>query len=282
MVSLRHAAVAGLTLLATTAAVQAADYIPYEPKMIEPLPPMELRGGVYLRGHIGMTNQRLRKLDFPELYDPNRTFEFLDKGGFDAGMLAGGGIGYQFNEWLRMDVTGEYRGKTHFSALDRYDDGNTGVWNGTNEYSAKKSEWLILLNAYADLGTWHGLTPYVGAGIGTSRNTISHLRDINTPNGATWYANDASKWNLAWALHAGVGYEVTDQLTLDLAYRYVDLGDARTGAFHDARGNAASIEPMHFKRITSHDVLLGLRWNFGSVAGFDDTYDYGLPVRAKN
>jgi opacity protein-like surface antigen len=36
----------------------------------------------------------------------------------------------------------------------------------------------------------------------------------------------ASKWNLAWAVHAGLAYNVNPSLTLELAYRYVDLGDA--------------------------------------------------------
>jgi opacity protein-like surface antigen len=35
----------------------------------------------------------------------------------------------------------------------------------------------------------------------------------------------ASKWNLAWAVHAGLAYKVNPSLTLELAYRYVDLGD---------------------------------------------------------
>jgi opacity protein-like surface antigen len=278
MGSLRNAAfAAGITVLATMGASQAADYIPYEPKMIEPLPPMELRGGVYLRGYIGMTNQKLSKLDFPEFHDPAREFVWLDKGGFESGGLAGVGVGYRFNDWFRMDVTGEYRGKTSFSALDRYNDGGDLF---TNDYRANKSEWLFLANAYVDLGTWKGITPYVGAGVGTSRNTITNFRDANHRAGTVWYADDASKWNFAWALHGGVGYEVTDQLTLDLAYRYVDLGNARTGTARDREGNTAT--PFHFKGLASHDVMLGLRWNFGHKADYGREIDYGFPVRAKN
>ena len=36
----------------------------------------------------------------------------------------------------------------------------------TDDYTAKKPEWLALVNVYVDLGTWHGITPFVGAGIG--------------------------------------------------------------------------------------------------------------------
>lgn len=275
MGSVRLAAVAaGGLVLMTIGGAQAADLMPYEPPMIEPLPAMELRGGVYVRGYVGMTNQGLRRLDFVELHDPDYTFTFHDKGGFDSGMLFGGGVGYAFNEWVRMDVTGEYRGKTAFTALDHVRHVSGAEW--TNEYSASKSELLFLVNAYVDLGTWKGLTPYVGAGIGASRNTISHFRDINVSLDGVWFAPTTSKWNLAWALHAGLGFDVTDQLTLDLGYRYVNLGDASTGTNYDAWGVNPPLTPIHFKGLHSHDVMLGLRWHFGHEPV---AYDY--PVRAK-
>ena len=40
-----------------------------------------------------------------------------------------------------------------------------------------KTEWLFLTNAYIDLGTWWCVTPFIGAGIGASRNTISNFMD---------------------------------------------------------------------------------------------------------
>src|SRR5205823_248027 len=84
------------------------------------------------------------------------------KGGFDSAPFYGAGVGYQWNSWFRTDVTGEYRGKASFHALDRYF--NAGYF--TNDYSASKSEWVALVNAYIDLGTWWSITPYIGAGVG--------------------------------------------------------------------------------------------------------------------
>ena len=78
----------------------------------------------------------------------------------------------RFNDWFRVDVTGEYRGKTAFRGLDIYP-------GGTNDYYGTKSEWLFLANAYIDLGTWWCITPFVGAGIGYSRNTMDNFRDVN-------------------------------------------------------------------------------------------------------
>jgi opacity protein-like surface antigen len=246
----------GAALLATVSVpALAADFV-------APVVEAPAFGGWYIRGHIGMSNQRLGGLD-NDLFDTTDNLEFLDDGDFDSAPVFGVGIGYQFNNWLRADVTAEYRGKADFSALDRYetvDDGDPTTFDGTNDYSAKKSEWLFLANAYVDLGVWHGITPYVGAGIGASRNTIHDFRDINAATAGVAYADDDSEWNLAWALHAGLAFQATDNLTIDFGYSYLDLGDARSGDIRPSVGPNTLDNPMHFEDLTSHDLKLTVRY----------------------
>jgi hypothetical protein len=52
---------------------------------------------------------------------------------------------------------------------------------------------------------------------------------------------------------------------VELAYSYVNLGDAATGVVSDFTGFAAN-HTMGFKNITSHDLKLGVRWNLESPA----------------
>lgn len=217
-------------------------------------------GGWYLRGHIGMSNQYFDGLD-SSLYDnPTITdFGWHDDGGFASAPLFGVGIGYEFNDYLRGDLTVEYRGKSDFEALDWVDSTVTG--ETTNDYRAKKSEWLVMANAYHDFGAFYALRPYVGAGIGASRNTISHFRDTNVITGGGGYADEESEWNFAWALHAGVGIEATERLTVDLGYSFVSLGDAKTGAFHnDDPAFDLENDGFEFNDIYSHDFKLGVRY----------------------
>ena len=68
-----------------------------------------------------------------------------------------------------------------------------------------------------------------------------------------------SKWSFAWALYAGVGYQVTKNVTVELAYRYLDLGDGRSGDIRTFDGTNNVDNPMHFRGLTSHDVKLGIR-----------------------
>ena len=77
---------------------------------------------------------------------------------------------------------------------------------------------------------------------------------------STTYAQDASKWNFAWALHAGVSYKVTPSMTIDLGYRYIDMGSGTTGATRAFDNSFTNGGPFTFKNITSHDLKLGVRW----------------------
>lgn len=215
-------------------------------------------GGWYIRADIGMTNQDVDHLDnalYPGSGVVNQSKEF------DSGMLIGAGLGYQFNNWLRADFTGEYRGKTAFRGLDLFP-GQTQV----DDYYGSKSEWLYLANVYFDLGTWSCFTPFVGVGVGMAKVTIHDFRDVNVATSGLAYASDASQWNLAWAFHAGVAYEISQNLMLELSYRYVNLGDGTSGDLITYSGINNVNNPMLFKDITSQDIRLGLRWKFDCCA----------------
>jgi opacity protein-like surface antigen len=249
-------------LMATGAAAPAVAADLIEPPVVEVAPPPVI-GGWYIRGYLGMTNQRLGELRTDLYDDPGiEAHGWHDKGGFASSPLFGGGIGYQFNDWIRGDVTAEYRGSADFNALDWVKFSNSDPY--TNDYTARKSEWLFLANGYVDLGQFGPIVPYVGAGIGTSRNTISQFRDVNVlTNGASWAATE-SKWNFAWALHAGLGIQATDRMTVDLGYSFVNLGDARTGKLinDDPVNYPQPNDGMKFHKLTSHDLKLGIRYAF--------------------
>ncbi len=254
-------ALAGMMLASAAIPAYAADIIieepVYEPKYVEP----KAFGGWYLRGHIGMSNQRLGSL-YNLQFDEAAVLEFINKGEFDSAPIFGVGFGYQFNDWFRADATVEYRGKSSFYALDRYDETGDDSFDGTNEYTGRKSEWVAMGNAYVDLGTFKGLTPYIGGGLGAARVTIHNFMDVNTPNNGVAYGATDSRWNFAWAVHAGIGYDLTDHATLDLGYSYINLGDGRTGDLVPFDGPGIIDNPMHFRDITSHDFKLGLRYKF--------------------
>lgn len=244
----------------------AADYSPPPPPPPVYLPPpvvQEVGPSWYLRGDIGFTNQSVRNLT--NVQDVNNIVRDIGEG-FDSSGLYGIGVGYYFNDWMRFDVTGEYRSRANFKGTQVITSGGNTY---TDEYSASKSEWLFLANAYADLGTWHGFTPFVGVGVGGARVTIHDFRDVCTTcvGGGVAFGETNSKWNFAWALHAGVAYRITKSLQFEASYRYLDLGDGESGDLYTYLGANAIVNPMVFKHLTSHDVRVGFRYNFDD--GFD-------------
>ncbi len=245
---------AGATALFSTAAF-AADLSVPPPIMPAPI----VESGWYLRGDIGMSNQRFTGLSYPG-FSTAPQFAWYDAGGFDSAPFFLIGLGYQWNSWLRFDVTGEYRGGANFHALDHFD--NSGTLN-TNQYTATKSEMVVLGNAYVDLGTWWCVTPFIGAGVGFTRNQIDHFRDVNVIAGGGGWADSGSTWGLAWALTAGASYKVTQAFSVELAYRYLSLGNAKTGTLLnlDPTAGSGTVAPVTFNNIYSHDLMLGIRWN---------------------
>ena len=246
-------------LLPLSAGAWAAD-LPEIPPPYQP--PVEVGGSWYLRGDIGMTNQAVGSL-YNALYDSaTNTVTNISKN-FELSPLFGLGIGFRHNDHLRFDLTGEFRGNATFHGLDVYHDTAASPTDGTDEYTGVKSEWTFLANAYWDIGTWHGVTPFLGAGIGTSLNTIKGFTDVNTVTGGVAYGADHSQWNLAWQLTAGLAYQVNQNVTLEAAYRYIDLGSASSGDLIDYLGGNSEYNPMVFRHLTSQDFKVGFRYAFG-------------------
>lgn len=269
MGSLKTLALAGALALGVPALAHAADF----PLSAPPPPPPETLGlkgtissGIYLRGDIGVGQLKTSKYYQSDVASVNGTFF----GGGDSTQVFGGaGLGYRFNNWFRVDGTLEYRGGAQFSVNDKLNYNNGfGIVQQTNSYKGNLSSMVALFNAYVDLGTWYCLTPYIGAGIGYATNTISGMTDqgivfAGGPSSATLgTAGNGDKSGVAWALMAGVGYEVNKNLTLEAGYRYLNLGEAQSGRIQNAFLNQ-SYAPLKVKELESHDFKIGMRWNFG-------------------
>jgi opacity protein-like surface antigen len=198
-------AYAASAFVALSASARAADM----PEIIQqPASAIQQLGSTwYLRGDIAYRLNALSNADWNGLAvsDPGRGTAFA----------AGVGIGAKMG-WLRVDVTGDYASPSQFQ----------GSVPGVAAFSGNIASVVVLANAYADLGTWHSLTPYVGAGLGVAEvQTSSFSNAFVQPAGIA----GTDQWTFAWALMAGVGYSVTPNLLIDLGYRYLHLGDASSG-----------------------------------------------------
>lgn len=249
-----------LSLVALLAAstVRAADYSqppPQQPIYIQQSPQVieSFTEGWYLRGDVGVGMMRSNQTEY--IRNPLNSNDFaIEHSSIGDAYFIGGGIGYEWNNWLRFDVTGEYRAKTQVNAIGSYtfDGGTFG-----DAYQGYLKSWVFLANAYVDLGTWNCFTPFVGAGIGAAYNTLADFTDVGVGTSGRGFGRNTSEWHTAWALHAGVAYNVTKNFKVELAYRYLNLG-----SITDTIDCVGGCNPDSYKfgNLSSHDIKLGLRW----------------------
>jgi opacity protein-like surface antigen len=294
MGSLKTLAMAGVVLAGATGVAAAADLRGPAPIGLPPPPvatPIAEASGWYLRGDIGVASLNSGRYNYSD-NPAGITFHGKD---FQHQIFGGIGVGYQFNSWLRFDVTGEYRGKTGFSVSDSFSGRNVGVdctgavnplqdcgFTGGNRNTGSISSMVFLANAYLDLGTWHGLTPFIGVGLGIAQNTVSGLSDqgyatntvfntgtnvvVATATNPTYgYAANGTKSSFAYALMAGLGYDVTPNYKVELGYRYLNLGKFQSGTYTCAGGCAATYS-LQGRSLDAHEFRLGMRWMLGGPA----------------
>jgi opacity protein-like surface antigen len=245
-------------VLGQTAVAYAADLGLPPPPPLEPC--VGCAGPWYLKGFVGAANPHVGDIFAEEFKFNDFVVEHKD---IKSSPLFGLGFGYDTGHYFRFDITGEYRGSAVFLAQDKYPGPNGFIDGGTNEYTADIESWVGLANAYVDLGTWHCVTPYVGGGIGFASISVLGYKDVNVPNLGVAYGRDNTDTNFAWAAYAGLSYKVTPGLTIDLSYRYTDLGDARAGKVttYDELFTGKGLE---IQDITSNDLMLSVRWALGS------------------
>jgi opacity protein-like surface antigen len=220
----------GATVVALTAPAQAAD-MPQLPLPAMKAPVQEFFSPWYVRLDGGYRiNDVSGGVAFGGPFTSNNVADSA---------TIGGGVGIKWN-WLRSDVTFDYGGQPKYEGF---------FGTVTPSVTAKVATFTTVWNGYADLGTWWGVSPYVGAGVG-----FSYLKpaDFQTNPPTLFATQNEGRWNFTWAGIAGVGYSISPGLLLDVNYRYLDIGEART--------NVPALGEVTYGDWTAHEFRVGLRY----------------------
>ncbi len=173
------------------------------------------------------------------------------------------GVGYRLNDLLRGDVTATYRGRFNLRQTDA---------NGTN-FSSTIQSWSVLAMAYVDVPVdWQGIRPFVGAGIGWANNRMGTLQQTFAGGHGAESNPSGSRNNFAWALTAGVAvplstlWQPAAGWTVDLSYRYADLGRAGTNPGTSTLTFGSQSYPLQTSGVTGNlrvnEALASLRYQF--------------------
>ena len=238
----------GATMLAgfQLGAAHAADYD--APIFVENAPeyvPVEVGNGWYLRGDVGYQFENSYEDNFFGVVPGANSSEDEFPASFSIGM------GYRFNDFLRVDATVGY-----LSGSDASLNYTTALPSAVSA-SVENRMYNAMLNGYVDLGTFAGLTPYIGGGVGIvwNRRSYSFSEDFADPMLAdTEFTDRARNYAFAYSLGGGVSYAVTPNLSLDLGYLYTSSPDAERARITSPTTYAID------KGFDAHEVKLGLRY----------------------
>ena len=234
-------ALAATALLPLTPAL-AADYEP--PIYVDQAPeytPVEIGSGWYLRGDVA--------------YLPKDTYRHVDFGGpgidyseRERPVFASLGFGYHFNDYLRGDFNlGWLPGNKIDVAFD------TPPESGSAH--VKNSAFTAMVNGYVDLGTYVGITPYLGAGIGVMQARRRLAMDYTDATGTLSAYDRHTQYAFAYSLNAGAAYQVSKNVMLDVGYQYLSAPNAK---YFSLDGTNQSVLR---KGIDSHQIKVGLRYD---------------------
>lgn len=212
-----------------------------------------LAGPCYIRGDVGYSWSGVGSAEYVgNGVDPHVRHSSLDAGAlYEAGFGCGSG-----SRGVRGEVALGYRQSRDFKG-----DVDIVINNQPIDPPIKApiETYTAMINGYYDFGNFRGFVPYVGAGVGMAVHdmgyvTVDHPASPNPQHGDT-------KVDLAWALMAGFGYQLTSRAILDVGYRYIDMGSAQSN-----QGDTAQfLNPkLVTNEMTAHEIKVGIRYHFGA------------------
>ncbi|MCU0830528.1 MAG: outer membrane beta-barrel protein [Rhizobiaceae bacterium] len=273
---------AGVAFAAFVPAAFSADldapiFVEQAPEIV----PVEIGNGWYLRADIGYA---VSESDGPfhyNTYDPaTNSYGSADfvTGGLSQDFSGGLGVGYQFNQWFRGDATidmfsGDFQGTTASNQPCSTDPTYVGTTCRSTD-AATYDAYTAMANGYVDLGTFVGITPYVGAGAGFTWINYGGLTNAlfcvdgtaacppgPSPVDVAVHAGETDA-RFTYALMAGASYDVTQNLKLDLGYKYTKIDGGAMFAFDpDSQAAGAQGTQGYDKGLERHDVRLGIRYS---------------------
>jgi opacity protein-like surface antigen len=231
--------------------------------------------GVYVGGHLGLSVGNLTGMgmDGSAGSDSGGSWGAVSAGhGSKNDSLFGGGasFGYDFSPRLNVPVRVEVdstarnradvSGPANFSSWEANSAGNRTDYDARGKLTTKLQLQTLMANAWVDIPTGMDLTPYFGGGIGIGfiRHKASYSGVAN-PGGTIddSYGRD-HETNFAWSVGGGVAYDVTQNWTVDLGYKYIDAGKSTVRLHED--GDALPVKAKADAQV--HDIMLGVRFTF--------------------
>ena len=179
------------------------------------------------------------------------------------------GTGYVFGLSVGKYITNNFRVELEASQRGglEYDTEYASEPNlGTTTKADIKTQ-SIFINGFYDFESFAIInslvTPYIGGGIGISRNKMGVVTEV-TPENEVAYLDGNKVSQFSYKLAAGTLINLTKKLSLDINYQYVDLGSFKSGLDYVASGGATGTltEALNDGEIKTQELMVGLQYKF--------------------
>jgi opacity protein-like surface antigen len=174
---------------------------------------------------------------------------------FEPSFTGGVGVGYVWGPAFRTDLTVDI----HSLMLAKFN--GTATYNGgaSTVTVQDKNRWMstiLLANAYYDFRTGTPFTPYLGGGVGFAVNQLTRESNSTGTAGATSFSGRSTQVQFAAAAMAGLTYEMSSFVALDVNYRFLYVGgpDVDLTINNGATG-------MAIGALNEHQIRAGLRFS---------------------
>lgn len=171
-------------------------------------------------------------------------------------------IGFDFSQISNINTRTEleytYKDSATFKPTTNYwsstNISSSSVYSGDNseKFSNRLESQSLMFNGYYDFKNISKLTPYISAGFGVTRikNNYTNLRFPK-------FTLSQADHQFTWSVGVGAAYNITNNVALDLNYKYMNAGKFK---FNEDFGDHEN-ESIQFK-LSSQDYSLGIRYNF--------------------
>ena len=188
-----------------------------------------------------------------------RTFENEDLG---TGSAFGFSVGKYLTNSFRLELEAIKRTGYEYDARIS----TVGLTNNTFEANIQTE--ALFVNGFYDFQPLSirntAITPYLGGGVGISKNKMGTTDVIlnGIPNGQT--VDSQTIHQFAYKFSAGTLVSLTEQLSLDVNYQYVNLGSFKGGTnqFNDGVLGTVLARPINGGEIKTQELMVGLQYKF--------------------
>ena len=179
-----------------------------------------------------------------------------------TGSAFGFSVGKYLNDNFRLELEAIKRNGYEYDAF-----GKEPIVFRSVSHKAKIQTEALFINGFYDFQpvtmSNTAIIPYLGVGVGISRNKMGTIVQYQgAPDGITLDGNTINEF--AYKLSAGTLVSLTEQLSLDVNYQYVNLGAFKSGTVFSRNGVFSS----NFQRglnggdIKTQELMVGLQYTF--------------------